>query len=79
MPFLILADLQGGRSESQAKFFNMGLEPLIEQRWRNHLPTIITTRRSEKELQDGYPTCWGLIDDRNEIEQLRLTPQDSAA
>lgn len=71
VPFLILSDVEPGRSESQSKFFNMGLEPLIEHRWRQKLPTVITTRRPPKQLGDAYPQFWSLIEDRNVIEQLR--------
>ncbi len=71
VPFLILADVELGRSEAQIRFFKMGLEPLIEHRWRQKLPTVITTRRTPKELSDAYPQFWNLIEDRNQIEHLR--------
>jgi hypothetical protein len=71
VPFLILAEVEPGRSESQTKFFQMGLEPLIEHRWRQKLPTVITTRRTPNELGDAYPQFWSSIEDRNHVERLR--------
>jgi hypothetical protein len=69
--FLVLSEIELGRSESQSRFFKMGLEPLIEHRWRETLPTFITTRHTAEELADAYPQFWSLIKDRNLIEQLR--------
>jgi hypothetical protein len=71
VPFLILSEVELGRSESQSRFFKMGLEPLIEHRWRQQLPTFITSRHTPEELKDAYPQLWSLIEDRNVIERLR--------
>lgn len=71
VPFLILSDLWIGHSDSQSRFFNMHLKPLMEHRWRNNLPTIITTRSTAQELARAYPAFWNLVEHRNVIEELR--------